>query len=162
MNKFVGEAECRKVLDKCWKQSFDAKSCFPADIYKWIRYQSMLAGVPESYITWPLLVCTAYCSRHATVEIEAPMKSDSHSDNNPIPNRKKKVIMHTQPLILYALVVGRSGKELFLGKGRLYITIKEWRVAETSFFFWASILGGIKLLIFLTNECSDGEKPSQL
>ena len=112
MSKFVGEAECRKVLEKCWKQTFDAKECFPGEIYKWIRYESMLAGVPESYISWPILVCTAYCSRHATVEIEAPMKSESGS--NPIPNRKKRVIMHTQPLILYALVVGRSGKSYSL------------------------------------------------
>ena len=98
----------KKVLQECWKQKLDMENCFPNEIAQWIEYNSVLAGgVPETYISWPLLVCAAYCSRHARVEIYAPRKSGN--DTDPIPNRKKNVVMYKQPLILYALVVGRSG-----------------------------------------------------
>lgn len=69
-----------------------------------------MAGVADSYIAWPILVCTAYCSRHARVMIEAP----TNKNLQPLPAvERKPVILHKQPLLLYAMVVGRSGKYSF-------------------------------------------------
>ena len=61
---------------------------FPSSIYEWIKHQATILGVPESYISIPLLVSVAYCSQHTTVNVAD---------------------MHVEPLILYALVCGRSG-----------------------------------------------------
>ena len=110
-SKPIGELECRKVLEECWKRELNSTDCFPKEISHWISYQAVMAGVAESYISWPILVCAAYCSRHAQVVIEAPIKKN-HTD--PLPTlRKKPVVMHKQPLVLYAMVVGRSGKRKF-------------------------------------------------
>lgn len=82
--------------------------CFPKEVSHWISYKSVMAGVADTYISWPILVCTAYCSRHASVVIEAPA---SNKNVEPLPVvERKPVILHKQPLLLYAMVVGRSGK----------------------------------------------------
>ena len=106
-SKLVGEVECQNVLKECWKVDINIEECFPDKIARWIKYESILTGVPATYIAWPVLVCSAYCSQHAMVQIDAPNKTSA----GPLPTRKKNVTLHKEPLIIYALVVGRSGKE---------------------------------------------------
>ena len=76
------------MLKEAWKIADDPSECFPEDIATWIKYHSTMLGVPKSYLSVPLLVSTAYCAQHTTVSFED---------------------MHTQPVILYDLVAGRSG-----------------------------------------------------
>ena len=111
-SKLVGELECQKVLEECWKISLNVEDAFPEEISKWIKYQSVLSGVPTTYIAWPVIVCSGYCSQHAWVQIEAPPRASA----GPLPTRTKKVIIHEEPLVIYALVVGRSGKKSLLFK----------------------------------------------
>ena len=58
------------------------------DIASWITHHSTLLGVPDTYISSPLLIAAAYCAQHSTVSYED---------------------LHVEPVILYGLVVGRSG-----------------------------------------------------
>ena len=55
--------------------------------HKWISHHAIILGVPETYISVPLLVAVAYCSQHTSVKMD----------------------FHTEPIVLYGLVGGRSG-----------------------------------------------------
>jgi hypothetical protein len=68
--------------------NFNVEECFPEDIKNWIVYNATLIGVPVTYIDWPLLVATSYCAQHSTVNAND---------------------FHYEPVLLYGLVVGRSG-----------------------------------------------------
>ena len=84
----IEDNEYRKLLKHVWNVKFDASECFPEEIKNWIVYNSTLIGVPATYIAWPLLVATSYCAQHSTVNATD---------------------FHKEPILLYGLVVGRSG-----------------------------------------------------
>ena len=86
------EGEYKKILKEAWSNNLIIEDAFPSEIATWINQKAALGGVPASYIAWPLLVTAAHCSQHSFVEI---------------PN-----ILMKEPLLLYGLVVGRSGKNL--------------------------------------------------
>ena len=84
----VSYTECNELMKALWDISVDMPSWFQKDIYEWITCQSTILGVPEQYIAFALLVCTAYLSEKTKV-----VTSDDHEE----------------PMILYALVGGGSG-----------------------------------------------------
>ena len=85
----VDDIECRNLLKKIWQVKFDVAECFPKEIKEWIDLNSTLLGVAPSYVAWPLLVVTAYCAQHSIAVANS---------------------YHCEPILLYGLVVGRSGK----------------------------------------------------
>ena len=104
--KIVAESELGSVLRDCWEIELDVLKCFPPEVAHWIEYHAVLSGVPNTYIAWPLIVTTSYCTQHAIVEIKAPRKASA----TPIENKTRNdVVLHREPLVIYALVVGRSG-----------------------------------------------------
>jgi len=53
---------------------------FPPEVCSWTSYNATLLGVPETYISIPFLVATAYCAQHTVVTIDfhtKPTKSAS-------------------------------------------------------------------------------------
>jgi len=78
----------KEAIKNVWNFKTDTKEWFPKQIADWVIHHSTVLRVPETYISIPLLVCIAYCSQHCTV---------TAGD------------FHNEPLILYALVCGRSG-----------------------------------------------------
>jgi len=53
---------------------------FPPEVCSWTSYHATLLGVPETYISIPFLVATAYCAQHTVVTIDfhtEPTKSAS-------------------------------------------------------------------------------------
>ena len=155
----ITEAEYVNILKEAWETPLIIDECFPPKIARWIDYQAVLAGVPGTYISHPVLVTAAYCSQHAFVEVRIPPRPSSDSETpdeliaeekeeQAVPEKKKlrieedegsessssksiedllsslensqnnnhnkkhkssPVIMHREPMILYALVIGRSG-----------------------------------------------------
>lgn len=89
--KQIDEVEHRRLLNSVWKNKFDLSECFPVQIKDWIVLNSTLLGVPTTYLAWPLLVASSYCAQHSIV-----------SAND----------FHIEPILLYGLVVGRSGKNV--------------------------------------------------
>ena len=63
------------------------KDWFPEPIIKWISHNATILSVPDTYIVIPYTIAFTYCSQHTTVTMD----------------------FQTEPLILYALVWGRSG-----------------------------------------------------
>lgn len=90
MSKYppIESASYQKSVNAALDVTFNVDECFPKEIAKWISYNSTILGVLKSYISTPLLIGTAYCAQHATVAYED---------------------LHTEPVILYGLVVGQSG-----------------------------------------------------
>ena len=95
-NKMVlDESIYNRCVRDLWSAGYDVKNFFPEPISDWINFKATILGVSPSYIAWPLLVSTAYCCQHSYV-----------SAGNGI---------HVEPILLYGLVAGRSGKiNLFL------------------------------------------------
>jgi hypothetical protein len=91
----IEDGEYKKTLQNLWDIEFKTKDMFPMEIAKWIECQAILLGVAPSYIGMPLLVGGAYASQHTLVNAGG---------------------LHKEPLILYALVAGRSGNFLLLLK----------------------------------------------
>ena len=46
LSKLVGEVECKKVLQECWKQKLDMENCFPNEIAQWFVGHTAL-GTPK-------------------------------------------------------------------------------------------------------------------
>jgi len=90
MSKYppIESASYQKSVNAALDVTFNVDECFPKEIAKWISYNSTILGILKSYISTPLLIGTAYCAQHATVAYED---------------------LHTEPVILYGLVVGQSG-----------------------------------------------------
>ena len=153
----ITEAEYVNILKEAWETPLVIDECFPPKIARWVNYQAVLAGVPGTYISHPVLVTAAYCSQHAFVEVRIPPRpsSDSETTDELIPEEKEEqavpekkksrieegegselsssksiedilsslensqnnsqkhksspVLMHREPMILYAMVIGRSG-----------------------------------------------------
>ena len=76
-NKVITEAEYIDILKNAWDTPLAIEECFPEKIARWIKYHAILTGVPNSYISHPVLVTTAYCSQHAFVEVRARPKPAS-------------------------------------------------------------------------------------
>ena len=87
----VEDSEYRTFLKSAWKVPFDIEKSLPKEMAEWVTYHSTIMGVPKSYIAWPLLVAAGYCAQHTFVEVKG---------------------IHREPVLLYALVVGRSGKHV--------------------------------------------------
>ena len=83
----IDENDYKESIREAWKIEIKIKDWFPEPIFKWISHNATILGVPDTYIAIPFLVAVAYCSQHTTVTVD----------------------FHTEPLILYALVGGRSG-----------------------------------------------------
>eukprot|EP00111_Clytia_hemisphaerica_P007161 TCONS_00020809-protein len=90
MSKYppIDSSSYQKAVKAAWGVPFDIKQCFPEEISNWITYKATILGVPKSYLAIPLIIGTAYCAQHATISYED---------------------LHCEPVILYGLVVGRSG-----------------------------------------------------
>ena len=71
----TAEAE---LLKDVWELSanYDISDWFPQDIAKWLKYQCTLLGVPDTFLSVPLIVSIAYLSQHATAEYK-----DIHSES---------------------------------------------------------------------------------
>ena len=89
MNKMpmIDEFQYKDALKESWKVPTVCKDWFLGEISKWISHHAIILGVPETYISVPLLVAVAYCSQHTSVKMD----------------------FHTEPTVLYGLVGGRSG-----------------------------------------------------
>ena len=81
--------EYKSIVEQLMKIDVVTEDWFPPSVTQWIQYNSTLLGVPETYISYPLVSAVTYCSQHATVSLE---------DGT-----------HDEPVLLYALVGGRSG-----------------------------------------------------
>ena len=90
MSKYqpIQDVDYKDAIRKAWKLEIDTKKWFPKEIAEWIVHHATTLGVPETYISIPFLVAIAYLSSHATV---------TAGD------------LHTEPVLLYALVCRRSG-----------------------------------------------------
>ena len=71
---------------------------FPIQILDWIKHQSVRLGVPETYITHPLLISLSYLAQHSTAAYVLKHQFT-----------QEDVVIHEEPLILYGLAVGQSG-----------------------------------------------------
>jgi len=92
MSKFsIEEPDYRLFLNNAWKVKYEIEKTLPKDIVDWVKYLSTVLGVPYTYIIWPLLVATSYSAQHSFVCAED---------------------IHREPILLYALVAGRSGKSI--------------------------------------------------
>ena len=78
----------RETLDACWDQALNLEASCPPKIVEWVTWRARVCGVPTSYVLWPLLVAVAHASQHTYVRARS---------------------LTSQPTVLYALVVGRSG-----------------------------------------------------
>ena len=69
MSKYqsIDEIEYKEAISKAWKVKLETKERFPKQIADWINHHTTIVGVPESYLSIPLLVSAAYCSQHATI-----------------------------------------------------------------------------------------------
>ena len=85
--QYIDECDYKEALQDSWKVPTTCEKWFPQPVAKWISHHALLLGVPETYISLPFLVATAYCLQHTTVKMD----------------------FHTEPTILYGLVGGRSG-----------------------------------------------------
>ena len=83
-SQLLDESDYRTILKKCWENSLNTKECLPRAISDWVEYNASIMGATII----PLLVTTAYLSQKSTVTA---------------------CDLHTEPLILYGLVAGRSG-----------------------------------------------------
>ena len=90
MSKYqpIDDADYKEAIRNAWKVKSITRDWFPQEIATWINHYATILGVPETYISIPLLVSFAYCSQHTTVNAGD---------------------LHIEPTILYALVCGRSG-----------------------------------------------------
>ena len=90
MSKYqpIDETEYKECIKSAWKVELSTTDWFPSKITDWVNHHATILGVPDSYISVPLLVSVAYCSQHTTVNVGD---------------------LHVEPVILYALVCGRSG-----------------------------------------------------
>ena len=80
------EYQC--LTKELWDIPFQTERWFPDNIYKWINCRAGILGVPHQYISFPLLVSTAFLSGKTNI------LADEH---------------HVEPLILYGIVGGASG-----------------------------------------------------
>ena len=85
----IDEAEYRSILKNAWKVDFEVNKALPNETSAWVKYHSTVLGVPETYIVWPLLAAASYCAQHSFVNVND---------------------LHQEPILLYTLVAGRSGK----------------------------------------------------
>lgn len=83
----IDELDYKSALQEAWKVNNECKNWFPTQISEWVSYHATILGVPETYIAVPLLIALSYCSQHTFVKMD----------------------FHTEPTLLYGLVVGRSG-----------------------------------------------------
>ena len=91
MSKYppIDDTDYKWVITNAWKVKYDTKTWFPNQVTEWVNHHSTILGVPETYLSVPLLVSGAYCSQHATVNAGD---------------------LHIKPTTLYALVCGRCGE----------------------------------------------------
>ena len=83
----------KSCIRELWAVNYDVGIFFPEPIADWVRYKATILGVPHSYVAWPLMISTAYTSQHSFVTAGKGI--------------------HVEPIILYGLVGGRSGKNKF-------------------------------------------------
>ena len=76
----------------------DMDDWFDLEVADYVRYHAKRLGVADTYLAMPLLSIAAYLSQHA--------KSVYVYRN---PDSGKETIMHSEPTILYTMVVGESG-----------------------------------------------------
>ena len=82
-------AEYKKVVERVSGISVDTSKWFPSAVSEWITYHATLLGVPDTYISYPLISAISYCAQHAIIRLEDEM--------------------HHEPVLIYGLVGGRSG-----------------------------------------------------
>uniref|UniRef100_A0A7M5XL40 DUF3987 domain-containing protein n=1 Tax=Clytia hemisphaerica TaxID=252671 RepID=A0A7M5XL40_9CNID len=109
----VDDAEYKNALHSCWSIETDFAKWFPDEIAEWIQYQSTILGVAQPYLSIPLLVAVSYCSHQCSVTAGAN---------------------HTEPLILYGLVVGRSGTNKSAALHKILDIVKSIEVSESHTF----------------------------
>ena len=63
----IGDYEYKEALKSAWGVQIDSTKWFPKEVSDWIIYHSTILGVPETYISIPLLVSIAYCSQRSVV-----------------------------------------------------------------------------------------------
>ena len=89
MAQFIEYGDYKQIVDKVSKIKMDNNKWFPPPVAEWIHYNATLLGVPDTYISYPLVSAVCYCAQHAIVELEDGM--------------------HQEPVLIYGLVGGRSG-----------------------------------------------------
>ena len=125
--KSIEDFEYKESLKSAWGVKIESAKWFPKEVSDWIIYHSTILGVPETYISIPLLVSIAYCSQHSIVTAGE---------------------FHSEPIILYGLVCGRSGmtKSAALGK-ILNLFNKIENVNGESYIFDSGTLEGLMLFM---------------
>ena len=78
----------KNIKEDLWKLPSSCENWFPTEIYRWVQQHSKRLGVPEVFISVPLLVSTCHLSMHAVVQVDKYQK---------------------EHMILYGLVGGDSG-----------------------------------------------------
>ena len=61
----MDEYQCNDLIEELWNQDSNCERWFPKKVYEWIQQHSVILGVPEVYIAYPLLVAIAHLSQHA-------------------------------------------------------------------------------------------------
>ena len=89
MAQFLEFGEYKQIVEKVSKIKVDNDEWFPPPVAEWIHYNATLLGVPDTYISYPLVSAVCYCAQHAIIELEDGM--------------------HKEPVLIYGLVGGRSG-----------------------------------------------------
>ena len=84
----LDETQSRLLIEECWNINSESGKWFPTPIIKWIKRHATILGVPDEYLSIPLLVSTAHLSHHTCVEINE---------------------LYKEPLVIYSIVAGRSG-----------------------------------------------------
>ena len=71
----------------------DIEEWLPIEIASWVNFHSKRLGVPKTYVVMPLLITVTYLSKV----------------NYKIFHNDRDMDIHTEPIILYSMVVGESG-----------------------------------------------------
>ena len=87
---FTPTEECllANTKEDLYKLPSTCEDWFPREIYHWIKEHAMRLGVPEVYLSIPLLVTTSHLAMHSVVKLDE---------------------YHDEQMILYGLVGGDSG-----------------------------------------------------
>ena len=82
------EATVKNITEELWKVSNSCKQWFPKEIHDWVFEHARRLGVPEMYLSIPLLITVSHLSMHTIIELDK---------------------LHKEESILYGIVGGDSG-----------------------------------------------------